>query len=153
MELTRRKPIILLIEDTIDHQVLLKHALERMEKEYTLHIANSGEQALDYLFHNKEYSDPVRFPLPDLIFLDLGLPFISGMEVLKTIKGHERLKIIPVILLTAMQNNENIEEAYAAGANAYIPKPIEKEELVKILYEINQHWFEIVSLPQPENIR
>jgi len=141
-----RKPVILLVEDNRGHQELLKISLKRTEMEYALFVTDNGEKALHYLQQNKNCHHMEKVPWLDLILLDLNLPGISGMEVLRIIKNDNKLKIIPVIILTSSDDSDETIQAYAYGADDYMLKPVTSQKLWGMLCEINLYWQEIVSI-------
>ena len=116
---TPRKINVLMVEDTKEHVVLMRRALERGKLEPQLFIAADGQAALDFLHRQGVYADD---PRPDLIFLDLSLPRISGLEVLKHIKNDAKLKDIPVVILTVSDEGKDIIRSYKGGADSYFTK-------------------------------
>ena len=102
------KNVILLVEDNEDHAFLVRKALRACEFEVDIRTVDSGEQALDYLFHRGEFPNAENAPKPDLIILDINLPGISGFEVLRAVKGDEALKIIPVCMLTTSEQDSDL---------------------------------------------
>jgi chemotaxis family two-component system response regulator Rcp1 len=114
-----RKTNILLVEDTKEHVVLMRRALEKGKLEPQLFVVNDGQAALDFLHNQGVYTDN---PRPDFIFLDLKLPKVSGLEVLKHIKSDEKLKEIPVVILTVSDEGKDIIRSYKGGAESYFTK-------------------------------
>lgn len=119
-----REPNILLVEDTEEHALLIKRALEYGKLRTKLFWVADGEAALDFLYHRGDYADREANPQPDLILLDLKLPKISGLEVLKQIKGEESLKNIPVVVLTSSDEDKDIIRSYQEGAESYLTKAV-----------------------------
>ena len=134
---------ILLIEDNPLDVDLIRHALEKIEGGVALSIARDGEEALGYL---KRWAEGL--PIPIVILLDLNLPKISGFEVLKEIKTHSNYRILPVVILTASNNTEDIKQAYWLGANSYIVKSIDYDELTKTVNLIHRYWCELNIHPE-----
>ena len=132
---------VLLVEDSPTDAMLLEEAFKDAKIANKLHHVISGEEALSYLRGAKG-------KLPDLIMLDLNLPGINGQEVLKEIKTHERLKSIPVVVLTTSTADEDIVKAYTHHANCYITKPVGYEKLVNVVRNIESFWLGIVTLPK-----
>lgn len=116
--------IILLVEDTEEHAVLIKRALEGGQLNYRLFAVETGEDALDFLYHRGDFADAGKSPPPDIILLDLRLPGIQGIDVLKQIKGDEKLKDIPVSVLTVSGQEEDIARTFNEGAGSYIMKTV-----------------------------
>jgi CheY-like chemotaxis protein len=121
---TPRKINILLVEDTEAHAVLMRRALERGKLKSRLSWITDGKAALDFLHHRGVYADGEANPRPDLILLDLKLPKVSGLEVLENIKGDEKLREIPVTVLTASDEKKDIIRSYQGGADSYFTKSV-----------------------------
>jgi two-component system response regulator len=122
--ITRREIKILMVEDTEEHAVLMRRALERGRLKSRLSWITDGKAALNFLHHRGLYTDRKANPRPDLILLDLKLPKVSGLEILEDIKGDEKLKEIPVVILTASDNKSDIISTYQGGAESYFTKSI-----------------------------
>ena len=139
------RPIeILLVEDNPGDVRLTREALKDAKMSNILHVVEDGALALDFLHRRGEYANARR---PDLILLDLNLPRKNGREVLQEIKQDPRLKIIPVVILTTSQAEEDILGAYSEHANCYITKPVDFSQLTKIVRTIEDFWLSIVTLP------
>ncbi len=139
------KPIeILLVEDNPGDADLAREALEHSKILNRLSVVDDGEKALDFLHRNGKY---VEAPRPDLILLDLNLPRKNGREVLAEIKSDEDLKRIPVVILTASKDEEDILRTYNLHANCYITKPIDLHQFVRVVRAIEDFWLTIVKLP------
>jgi two-component system, response regulator len=111
-----------------------------------MHVAD-GQAALDYLYQRNEFSDPARSPRPGVILLDLRLPKVDGLEVLKIIKADEDLKTIPVVVLTSSRETPDLVEFYKYGANAYVVKPVDFSEFMTAVKEIGVFWAAINEPP------
>ena len=135
---------ILLVEDNEGDVLLTKEALLEGKIVNEISVVNDGEEAIEFLekiLENRETK------LPDLILLDVNLPKINGHEVLKHIKQQDNLKQIPVIMLTTSSSEKDIQSSYKNHANCYITKPIEVEDFIKAVGEIENFWFKIVQRP------
>lgn len=139
--------IILLIEDNEDHAELVIRNLEEQAGNNVIYHVSDGEQALDYLFHRGAFCQPEDAPRPHLILLDLRLPKIDGLGVLKAIKASEELKIIPTIVLTSSESKTDISAAYANFANSFLVKPMQYENYVKLMKELGTYWLECNTQP------
>ena len=117
------KPVLLLVEDDPDQQLLISLALQEATPPVGLRSVASGEMALQYLYGLPPFADRIRFPRPSLILLDLNLPRLSGFDVLKTIRESERLRGIPVLVLTVSDDVHYRRRALELGATAFCPKP------------------------------
>ena len=144
MELSR-KAEILLVEDNEADIRLTKEALEETELLSNLSVVKDGEKALDFVFKRKGFE---KAPSPDLILLDLNLPYKSGKEVLAEIKSHPELKSIPVVMLSTSQAREDINGAYQLHANCFLSKPVDFEEFVSLTQKTTSYWLETAKLPE-----
>jgi CheY-like chemotaxis protein len=135
---------ILLIEDNPGDVELTKIALEDSKISVNLNVVEDGVEAIAFLRREGKYT---QVPHPDIVFLDLNLPKKDGREVLAEIKADEKLKRIPVVVLTTSQAEEDILKVYNLSANCYITKPVDFEQFVKIVQSIENFWFTIVKLP------
>ncbi|MGK7900615.1 MAG: response regulator [Hormoscilla sp.] len=139
------RPIeILLVEDNPGDVFLTQAALEDAKINNNLHLAVDGEEAIAFLFRQGEYGDA---PRPDVILLDLNLPKKNGREVLAEIKNDDRLRRIPVVILTTSSSDQDILKSYNLHANCYITKPIDLEQFGHVVRSIENFWFTIVTLP------
>ena len=120
----QREPNILLVEDTEEHAVLMTRALEKGKVKPRLFWIKDGKAALDFLHNRGDYADRQANPRPDLILLDLKLPKVSGLDILKHIKGDEKLRDIPVVILTASDEGKDIIRSYQGGAESYFTKSV-----------------------------
>jgi two-component system response regulator len=130
MEKTRT---ILLIEDDEAHAALITRILENVDRGAEIQLVRDGEEALEYLFQQGKYAAQEMRPRPDLVLLDLRLPRLDGLEVLKAIKRSERLKAIPVVVLTSSESETDIQTAYLSGANIYLVKPLSFGEFAELI--------------------
>lgn len=131
---------ILLVEDSEGDILLTKKALERGKINNNLYIARDGEEALKFLLDETSV-------YPDLILLDLNLPRVNGQEVLKTIKETEKIKRIPVIILTTSESDKDVLSTYDLHANGYIVKPVDMSKFFDVVKQIQHFWFTVVKLP------
>ncbi|OPY28716.1 MAG: transcriptional regulator NarL [Methanobacterium sp. PtaU1.Bin242] len=143
---------ILLVEDNPDDVLLTEEVLTEAKVKNHLHVVENGEEALDYLYQKGDYENVNR---PDLILLDLNLPGKDGREVLVEVKENEDLKRIPVVILTTSRAEEDIFKMYQHHANAYITKPVDFDQFIKVVQTIEDFWLTIVRLPNgaPEDGR
>ncbi len=139
---------ILLVEDTPDDVMITQRALKEAKLLNRLHVARDGQEALDYLWHC-EAADKDAGPLPGLILLDINMPKMSGLDVLRRIKSDNNLKKIPTVILTVSQKEEDIEKGYYYGCNSFIQKPVEFEKFVEVVKQIGLYWgFINVNIPE-----
>ena len=132
---------ILLVEDNEVDIVLAREALREARITNRITVITDGEKALEYLFCNDNNRKP------DLILLDMNLPKVNGLEVLAKIKADEALKIIPVVMLTTSTSEQDVLDAYRNYVNCYINKPIDLEEFIVVIKNIESFWLNTVKLP------
>lgn len=143
------KPIqILLVEDHPADVRLAEEVLKAGKVANELHVAGDGEQAMEFLRRVGVFAEA---PRPDLVILDLNLPKMDGREVLAAIKSDPDLLQIPVLMLTTSAAERDILDAYEQHVNAYITKPIDLDEFVRVVRSIEQFWLSIVRLPEHAN--
>ena len=138
---------ILIVEDNLGDVRLMQEALSEGSVPCSLQIAADGLEALDILHRSPRFSAAIR---PDLIFLDVNLPGISGMHVLEDIKSDSVLRQIPVIVLSTSSAEQDIYEAYDLHANCYITKPIDLDMFMRGIRLISEFWFTMAKLPRKE---
>ena len=131
---------ILLIEDEEAHAELTRRAIRKTGNANRIDVACDGEQALDYLFNREKYADKSAYPHPGLILLDIKLPGIDGIDVLKKIKQDSVLKSIPVIMLTTSEREEDIKACYRHHANSYLTKPVGFKKFEAKVTQIGFYW-------------
>ena len=135
---------ILLVEDDAGDIDLTKEALEESKLQVSLNVVRDGVEAIAYLRREGEYTQATR---PDLILLDLNLPRLNGREVLQEIKNDDKLKAIPIVVLSTSDTHEDIRSSYNLGANCYIKKTLDMDKFIEIVRSIENFWFSIVQLP------
>jgi chemotaxis family two-component system response regulator Rcp1 len=136
---------ILLVEDSLAEVRLTIEALKDAKVRNHLHVAMDGVEAMALLTGTGER----RIPLPDLILLDINLPRKDGREVLDEIKQDDRLRHIPVVILTTSQARMDVMRSYHLRANAFITKPVDVDQFFKVIKRIEQFWLEVVTLSRP----
>jgi CheY-like chemotaxis protein len=134
---------ILLVEDNEGDIILTHEAFKEGKVKTKISVVKNGRDALDYLFQRGAYSNSEK---PDLILLDINIPIINGLDVLKVIKSDKTLKKIPVIILTTSSNEKDLSEAYHNHTNSYIVKPIELEDFLKAILKIEEFWLKLSTL-------
>jgi DNA-binding response OmpR family regulator len=130
---------ILQIEDDPNDVFFLQRAMLKAGVAIPIHVVTDGRQAIDYLQGAGKFADRQKFPLPDLVLLDLKLPYVMGLDVLRWIRKQLGMKMI-VLMLTASGEEADIAEAYRLGANAFLTKPSEATKLIDIVKAINDFW-------------
>jgi two-component system response regulator len=142
------KTDILLVEDNASDAELTIRALKKNNILNSLLHLQDGEEALEYIFATGRYTGRNIDEIPKIILLDIKMPKLSGLEVLKKLKSDEKTKIIPVILLTSSKEENDIIDSYKLGVNSYIVKPVEFENFVKAVSEIGSYWLLINQSPK-----
>lgn len=140
--------VILLIEDDEDDIELTQHALKMSKIANKLEIVRDGEEALDFLFCKGKYSGRDMNNLPAVILLDLKLPKIDGLEVLKRLRTDEQTKLIPIIILTSSRQEQDVVNGYSLGANSYIRKPVDFDQFVDAVGQLGLYWL-LLNVPPP----
>ncbi len=135
---------ILMVEDNPGDVRLTREALKGGKVLNQLHVVEDGVAALDFLYRRPPHQNA---PRPDLILLDLNLPKMDGREVLARIKSDDSLKIIPVVVLTTSQAEEDVLRAYRLSANCYVTKPVDLHQFNRIVQAVEEFWLTIVRLP------
>ncbi len=136
---------ILLVEDNPGDARLTLEAMRTAKMANTMHVVEDGVQAMEFLRRQGRYSEASR---PDLILLDLNLPKKDGRAVLAEVKADPDLKRIPVVVLTTSRAEEDVLRAYDMHANAFVSKPVDLEQFMKIVASIDEFWLHVVTLPQ-----
>lgn len=139
-ELTGGPLHILLVEDNDAHAELIIRGMRDQQTANTIHHVADGEQALDYLFRRGAFSDPGKSPRPVLILLDLRLPRVDGLEVLRTIKTTPALLRVPVVILTSSDAENDIAQSYDFHANSYLVKPLDFKTFTRLMKDIGFYW-------------
>ena len=138
---------ILIVEDNQNDAELALRALKQNNIANKVLIINDGRQALDFIFARGEFADRKRIVRPKIILLDLKLPKIDGLEVLKEIKSNPETKIIPVIVLTSSKEENDIVQSYKLGVNSYIVKPVDFEKFVEAIRDLGIYWLLLNQQP------
>ncbi|MGW4716601.1 response regulator [Nocardia sp. NPDC004260] len=136
---------ILLVEDDPGDELMTREAFEDNKIGNTLHVARDGEEALEFLYRQGRHADA---PRPDLILLDLNLPKYDGRQVLEKIKADPDLSHIPVVVLTTSAAEEDILRSYRLHANAYVTKPVDLDQFVAAIKQIDEFFVQVVRLPR-----
>ena len=131
---------ILLVEDNPRDVEMTLRALKKKNLANTVHVAKDGAEALDFIFARGAYADRDPNHAPKVVLLDLKLPKVSGLDVLRAIKGNEQTRTIPVVILTSSQEEKDMVESYRLGANSYIVKPVDFDKFVTAIGEVGLYW-------------
>jgi two-component system response regulator len=144
--------IILLVEDSPSDVGLTKRALEKSHIANELVVAEDGQEALNYLFGDDPLTGQKLNPLPALILLDLKLPKLDGLQVLRQIRADEHTSWLPVVILTTSSEEDDIVQSYDLGANSYIRKPVDFKQFVQAVQHLGLYWL-VINQPPPSKKR
>lgn len=142
---------ILLVEDNPDHVELALHALEMYKVANRVHVAWDGADALNFLFGRNQYSERGMDNPPRVVLLDLKLPLVDGLDVLREIKADTRTRQIPVVVMTSSREEKDVVESYRLGVNSYIVKPVDFEQFMESMRTIGMYWLMINERPSAEH--
>lgn len=139
---------ILLVEDNPDDIELTLRALNKYNIKNEINVVRDGAEALDYLFATGDYSDRDKEALPTVIILDLKLPKVDGLEVLKRMRANERTSLIPVVVLTSSREEQDMIDSYKLGANSFVRKPVDFTQFVEAARQLSLYWL-VINEPPP----
>lgn len=132
--------VILLVEDNADDATLTLRAFKRSHVMNPIALARDGVEALDFLFARGAHVERVGQPLPTLVILDLKLPKLDGLSVLKAIRADERTRLLPVVILTSSKQEQDLIAGYTLGANSYVRKPVDFTEFLEAVKVLGMYW-------------
>ena len=141
---------ILLVEDNQDDMALALHALKREKLANNIFVVRDGEDALDFLFCRGAFAHRSFDHPPKLVLLDLKLPKVDGLEVLKQVKSDPRTKAIPVVIMTSSKEERDLVASYHLGANSYIQKPVDFDQFREVVKTVGLYWL-VINQPVPTN--
>ena len=142
-----RNKVILLVEDNPDDELLALRALKKNNLVNEVVVAHDGVEALDYLFGAGEYAGRDTNVMPQLILLDLKLPRIDGLEVLRRLRADGRTRLLPVVILTSSREQQDMLDGYGLGANSYVRKPVNFEQFVRAVEQLKLYWLTLNEAP------
>ncbi len=140
-------PVILLVEDNPDDEALTLRAFDKNKIRNGVVVAHDGAEALDYLFGTGLFEGRDVADQPQVVLLDLKLPKISGLDVLKRIRENERTRFLPVVILTSSKEDKDVIEGYRLGANSYVRKPVNFDEFVEAAKQLGLYWLLLNESP------
>jgi two-component system response regulator len=139
--------IILLVEDNPDDEALTLRAFKKSNIPTRVVVAHDGVEALDYLFATGTHAGRDDSENPSLVLLDLKLPKIDGLEVLKRIRDDERTQLLPVVILTSSKEDQDLRKVYSLGANSYIRKPVDFDKFMSAVLQLGLYWLLLNETP------
>jgi CheY-like chemotaxis protein len=143
-----RNSHILLVEDNPNDAELTLRALKKAHVANDIHVVRDGAEALEFLFGSGAYAARAGSALPRVVLLDLKLPKVDGLEVLRRVKADERTKLIPVVVLTSSREESDLVASYHLGANSYIVKPVDSDKFFEAVHEIGLYWLLLNEPPR-----
>lgn len=141
--------MILLVEDNPDDEALTVRALHKNKIANNLVVVRDGVEALDFLFCSGPYSERDPNELPEVILLDLKLPKVDGLEVLRQVRANERTRLLPIVILTSSKEEQDLLKSYSFGANSYIRKPVDFSQFVEAIHQLGMYWLVLNEAPPP----
>ncbi|TVQ31184.1 MAG: response regulator [Wenzhouxiangella sp.] len=140
---------ILLVEDNPQDEMLTLRALRKANLANQIDVVRDGQQALDYLFREGEFSDRPPSSLPVVVLLDIGLPRLSGLEVLERLRADARTRLLPIVILTSSDESTDRLRAYESGANSFVRKPVEFMDFAETISRLGLYW--VATNTPPDN--
>lgn len=140
--------IILLVEDNPQDELLTLRALRKAHVANRIDVVRDGQQALDYLFNQGEFAQPEARDLPVVVLLDISLPRLSGLEVLRAVRAHARTALLPVVMLTSSDEERDRLTSYANGANSFVRKSLDFNAFAETVSRLGIYWVAINEPPQ-----
>lgn len=139
--------VILLVEDNPDDETLALRALEKSKLANRIVVARDGVEALAYLFREGEHERDPDWTMPQLVLLDLKLPKLNGLDVLRRLRGDHRTRLLPVVVLTSSDEERDVVESYGLGANSYIRKPVDFTQFAEAVVQLGLYWLVLNRQP------
>ena len=139
--------MILLVEDNADDEALTLRALNKSKVANQIVVVRDGAEALDFLYCTGTYVERDPFDLPQVILLDLKLPKVDGLEVLRRIRSEPRTRMLPVVILTSSKEEQDMVNAYSSGANSYVRKPVDFNQFVDAIGQLGLYWLVLNEAP------
>jgi two-component system response regulator len=140
--------MILLVEDNPDDEALTLRAFRKNNIKNEIVVAHDGQEALDFLFCRGAYAERDPQDFPEIILLDLKLPKVDGLEVLRQIRTDPRTRLLPVVILTSSKEEQDLIEGYSRGANSYVRKPVDFNQFVEAVRQLGLYWL-VLNEPLP----
>lgn len=143
------RPYILLVEDNEQDELLTLRAFARHRLDPPVVVARDGVEALDFLFRRGAYADRAPAHAPQVVLLDLKLPRLDGLDVLRAMRGHPETRLLPVVILTTSGEERDLAAVYGSGANSFVRKPVDFEEFTEAMRNLGVYWLTLNLAPPP----
>jgi two-component system, response regulator len=141
--------LILVVEDNPNEEALILRAFKKYNLSSQITVVRDGAEAIDFVFCQGVYKDRDPEDLPQLILLDINLPKLSGLDVLRRLRANERTRLLPIIMLTSSVEEQDLLESYRSGANSYVQKPIQYDQFLESIRQLGMYWL-LVNEPPPD---
>ena len=141
-------PTILLVEDTLQDEMLILRALRKVHVANQVDVVRDGQQALDYLFAEGEFAHRAGAPPPIVVLLDINLPRVGGLEVLARLRADPRTRLLPVVILTSSDEERDRLRSYENGANSFVPKPLDFHHFAETVGKLGVYWMMVNEPPR-----
>lgn len=138
---------ILLVEDNVQDELLTLRSLGKVNLANEVEVVRDGQQALDFLFQEGEFADRLGCDPPAVVLLDLGLPRIGGLDVLQRLRQDERTRLLPVVILTSSDEEQDRLQSYLGGANSYVRKPVDFTQFAETVARLGVYWMAVNDAP------
>lgn len=142
------RKVILLVEDNPDDEMLTKRALRKNNIANEIVVAHDGVEALEYLFATGAYEGRDPQEMPQVVLLDLKMPRMNGLDVLRRMRADDRTRLLPVVIFTSSKEERDIVESYNLGANSYIRKPVDFDHFVEAIRQLGMYWLVLNEYPE-----
>jgi len=142
--------MILLVEDNPDDEILTLRALKKHNIKNPVFVVRDGQEALDFLFCTGAYADRDPNNTPQVILLDIKLPKVDGLEVLKQLRANHRTRLLPIVILTSSNEERDLVEGYASGANSYVRKPVDFNQFLEAVRQLGLYWLVLNESAPPQ---
>lgn len=139
---------ILMVDDDPEDVFLTEHAFKKGKLANDFRSVGNGQDLLDYLRNEGQFSDPLAHPRPHIVLLDINMPVMNGFEALREVRNDERIADVPIVIMTTSREHVDISRGYASGASSYIAKPVTPKAMMEVVEVIEDYWFKIVQIPK-----
>lgn len=139
--------IILMVDDDPEDVFLTEHAFRKGKLANDFRSVSNGQEMLDYLRNEGEFTDPVAHPRPHIVLLDINMPVMNGFDALTEVRKDDRISDVPIVIMTTSREHVDISRGYASGASSYIAKPVTPQAMVEVVQAIEDYWMKIVQIP------
>lgn len=140
-----------MVDDDPEDVFLTRHAFRKGKLANDFRSVGNGQQLLDYLRNEGEFTDVIAHPRPHIVLLDINMPIMNGFEALTEVRKDDRISDVPIVIMTTSREHVDISRGYASGASSYIAKPVTPKAMMEVVEVIEDYWFKIVQIPKHEH--